>query len=186
MKKGVLKVVISLILVFSLYENTMPVYALPPYVALAMPRREQQKSKWCWAASAQMVGDYYGMNHSQAQIVYQIKESYADASATDSETTQAINFALPQGKKAVLEDNTKTETFIKTKLAQGFPIPIKMLWNTGWAHIVVLAGYDTDGKLTLIDLGVNCATRTYSYSSLKNGTTIQSGTGRYIKTWIIN
>lgn len=111
-----------------------------------------------------MVGDYYGTNHSQAQIVYQIKESYADDTATDSETTQAINFALPQG----------------------FPIPIKMLWNAGWAHIVVLAGYDTDGKLTLIDPGVNCATRTYSYSSLKNGTTIQSGTGRYIKTWIIN
>lgn len=184
MKVRMLKVVVSLIMVFSLFENTIPVYALPAYVALAMERHEQQKDNWCWAASAQMVGDYYGTNRSQAQIVYQIKGSYADATASDSEATQAVNFALPQGRKAVME-NIKTDTFLHTKLAQGFPIPIKMVWNVRGAHMVVLSGYISNGDLTITDPAKDCSKRSYSYNALKNGTQIQSGTGRYTNTWVI-
>ena len=41
-------------------------------------------------------------------------------------------------------------------------------------------------KVTLIDLVVNCATKSYSYNALISGTKIESGTGYYSNTCVCN
>ena len=132
-----------------------------------------------------MAGEYYGASHLQAEIVYQIKGNVDNKGANDSQVIQAINYALPPGRSAVVE-GVKTETFLTTKLAQGYIIPIKMEWNSGGAHSVIISGYDTSGKLTITDPLKNCSAKiSYRYSDLKNGTSIQSGTGRYTQTRVI-
>lgn len=82
--------------------------------------------------------------------------------------------------------NTMSQDSMYTKLAQGYPIPIKMLWNSGGAHDVLIIGYTSEGLLTITDPGEGCSEKRYrSYSALINGTTISSGTGKYIRTWLI-
>lgn len=54
------------------------------------------------------------------------------------------------------------------------------------AHALVLSGYSADGKVTLVDPAANAGIERYSYSSLVAGTTIQSGSGRYTKTWTLD
>lgn len=186
MKKKVSKVFVALILVFSLYENSVSVYALPTSVSLNLTRREQEKSQWCWAASAQMAGEYYGKNIAQSTIVYQIKGNFNNAGATGSETLQAINYALPQGKKAV-ETNVESKIFLQTKLSNSHVVPIRMQWNSGDRHIVILSGYDSQGRLTITDPGQGCSQRrSYPYNQLISNVTILSGTGKYINTFVIN
>ena len=41
-------------------------------------------------------------------------------------------------------------------------------------------------KVTLVDPAANAGIERYSYSSLVAGTTIQSGSGRYTKTWTLD
>lgn len=186
MIKNISKVFIALLLAFSLYENAVPVYALPTSVSLPLTRREQEKSYWCWAASAQMAGEYYGKNISQSTIVYQIRGTFNNVGARGSDTLQAINFALPQGKKAV-ETNVESKTFLQTKLSNSHVVPIVMQWNNGSGHVVVLSGYDSQGKLTITDPGKGCIQeRSYPYNQLITNVTILSGTGKYVRTYVIN
>lgn len=39
------------------------------YELLSIPTHKQEKNKWCWAASSQMVIDYLGGNETQRDIV---------------------------------------------------------------------------------------------------------------------
>ena len=184
--KMIRKAMVALLFVpLLLLGTTSKVQALPAVVSLSITRCEQEESKWCWAACAQMVGNYYGNSYSQSIIVYQIKSSFTNAGATDSEVSQAMNYVLPSGKKATCVDKISHDTMM-TKLAQGYPIPIKMLWNSGGAHDVVVSGYTSDGKITITDPGEGCSRKnSYSYTALVTGTTISSGTGKYVKTWLI-
>ena len=161
------------------------VQALPAVVSLSITRCEQEKSKWCWAAGAQMVGKYYGNNYSQSKIVYQIKSSYNNAGASDSETTRAMNYVLPSGKDATCI-NLISQNSMQTKLAQGYPVPIKMTWDSGGSHLVVVSGYLSNGNITITDPAEGCSAKnSYSYTALVNGTRISSGTGKYVRTWLI-
>lgn len=184
--KDLKRAIAALLLVPVLFLNMVSkAYAIPTVVSLNVTRCEQQESNWCWAACAQMVGNYYGNSYSQGIIVYQVKGTFHNEGASDSEVSQAMNFVLPPGKSAACI-NTMSQDSMYTKLAQGYPIPIKMLWNSGGAHDVLITGYTSEGLLTITDPGEGCSEKRYrSYSALINGTTISSGTGKYIRTWLI-
>ena len=64
----------------------------------------------------------------------------------------------------------------------------RITWNGGaGTHIVVISGYEsTEQRVRLTDPGQGCSSAYYFHSNLisSNGTTIQSGTGRYTDTFI--
>ena len=105
--------------------------------------------------------------------------------ASDAQVRQAIAFAI-NNKYNVTTRNSlsyeKIQKYISTSKLMG----IKMVWNSGGAHALVLSGYSADGKVTLVDPAANAGIERYSYSSLVAGTTIQSGSGRYTKTWTLD
>lgn len=184
--KDLRRATVAVLLVPVLFlQMVLQAYALPTVVSLNVVRCEQQETNWCWAACAQMVGNYYGNSYSQGIIVYQVKGSFNNVGASDTEVSQAMNFVLPPGKSATCI-NTMSQDSMYTKLAQGYPIPIKMLWNSGGAHDVLITGYTSEGALIITDPWLGCTRKnSYSYPALVNGTRICSGEGRYIRTWLI-
>lgn len=65
------------------------------------------------------------------------------------------------------------------------PQAIRMDWDTGGGHVVVIEGYTKSRGIKLVDPGYKCSKATYYYTALVNGTTIQSGTGNYSQTFVI-
>ena len=61
-----------------------------------------------------------------------------------------------------------------------------MDWNSNGAHALVCAGTKTIGQsnyLYIIDPWEDYSSEWYKYTELKNGTTIHSGTGKYITSF---
>ena len=60
-----------------------------------------------------------------------------------------------------------------------------MQWYEGGGHIVVVEGYTNDRQLRLVDPGNNCSKKSYYYTALVNGTSIQLGDGYYNQTFVV-
>lgn len=135
-----------------------------------MTRREQQETNWCWAAVSQMIGAHYYGLLTQRQIVINVLGAEYNQGTSDAQVRQAIAFAI-NNKYNVTTRNSlsyeKIQKYISTSKLMG----IKMVWNSGGAHALVLSGYSADGKVTLVDPAANAGIERYSYSSLVAGTT---------------
>lgn len=174
MKKGLHTALIAICLVFSL---TISVSAID----LNITRYRQVKSSWCWAACAQMVGNYLGYSHNQYDISEYVKgNSTNNESASFDEVEDAINFATDFDysyytfgvlERSILEDCLYNDT----------PPVIRMQYTSS-GHALVVCGVN-GGAVTLIDPLGNTSTNTYSYAGLVNGLTTGSGTGHYSNTW---
>lgn len=157
MKKILVMCVIINILFCAEVESVL---AYPAQCSISVTRREQQETNWCWAAVSQMIGAHYYGLLTQRQIVINV---------LGVTTRNSLSYE-------------KIQKYISTSKLMG----IKMVWNSGGAHALVLSGYSADGKVTLVDPAANAGIERYSYSSLVAGTTIQSGSGRYTKTWTLD
>jgi len=182
MKKILVMCVIINILFCAEVESVL---AYPAQCSISVTRREQQETNWCWAAVSQMIGAHYYGLLTQRQIVINVLGAEYNRGASDAQVRQAIAFAI-NNKYNVTTRNSlsyeKIQKYISTSKLMG----IKMVWNSGGAHALVLSGYSADGKVTLVDPAANAGIERYSYSSLVAGTTIQSGSGRYTKTWTLD
>ncbi|MBR3262606.1 MAG: C39 family peptidase [Lachnospiraceae bacterium] len=150
---------------------------------LRVTRQQQQKSCWCWAASAVMVGRFNtDSTKTQSEVVYHIKHSYDDATGEDWEANYALYYASDFTKFGTITDigDFPYSTAV-ANIDDDKPFIVKMLWNSGNAHMVAGAGYRiTDSAIYLIDPASNCSFGFYKYSKLRQGTSIQSGTGKWI------
>lgn len=131
-----------------------------------------------------MVSTKLKYNIKQKDIVVKIKGSEIDEGASDGEVVRALQYALGYGYQVSCYD-AYSFSKIQEYIVSGLPIVIKMSWNSGGAHALVVNGYIPD-QLVLIDPANNCGTASYSYSALISGTTIQSGTGKFKINWIID
>lgn len=175
-----------LLVVSMVFINVQGVYAAPTSAYLSMTRYEQEKSNWCWAATAQMLGKYYGKSYTQSQISTYVKgNSTNNATAMLAELTYAIKYAT--GKNWIV---TTAATFDNIKGYIGddsMPLGIRMQWLSEGGHYLVMCGYNgSTSKVTLIDPAVGCLTKSYNYDDLINEAKIESGTGYYSNTWVIN
>ena len=77
---------------------------------------------------------------------------------------------------------------VQSYIARGRLLGIKMQWSSGsGAHALVLSGYRANQQVTLVDPAVGRSEiRSYGYANLINGTSISSGTGRWVKTWTLD
>lgn len=168
----------------SVAGTNMKLHAEPAAASLSITRVQQAKSNWCWAACAEMVSTKLKYNIKQNSIVTKIKGSEVNEGASDSEITNALKYAVNYSYQVDCYD-PYSYSKIQNNIARGLPIVMKMKWNSGGAHALVINGYTSNQNLILIDPASNCGTGYYSYTALINGTTIQSGTGKYVLNWII-
>lgn len=103
----------------------------------------QQKTNWCWAASAKSVSDYLGGNGlSQTKIVTNVKGSAINEGASPSEQKKALT---TDGISTTYTNGTISYSKIKTMIEGWYsPILAHIAWTDGGAHAVVIYGYDDD------------------------------------------
>ena len=155
---------------------------------LSVIRHKQEKSYWCWAASAQMVGHYITKSaKTQSAIVKNVKGSVVNDGASDSELKKAVQYAV--GSKYTVSTNNIVPlvTFVNYIYSRKHPAVMKVLWTNNKAHAVVIAGVNSNNNtLYVIDPWESVTNRWMNYNSMCNGTTFGSGTGRYIKFFFVN
>ncbi|MCQ2495157.1 MAG: C39 family peptidase [Lachnospiraceae bacterium] len=164
------------------------VAATPPYSnSLSVSRSQQEKSNWCWAACAKMVGNYMGYSRSQTNIVNYVKGSSADVGASASEVCSALAYATNNTyySSTIVPPSMSS---IKSQIDSAVPIVVRMDWTSGGSHNVVVKGYTDATKLIIVDPEVGCSgIMSYEYSDLQTGTWISSGHGRCTNFyWLIH
>lgn len=187
-KKTLYSLLLILATMFSILSkaNLVTVEATPSSKNLNVTRYEQVKSNWCWAAAAQMIGKYLGNSRTQSQISTKVKgNSTNNSTATLDEVVSAIQYVA--GSKydcyyvGVMSYGDLEVLLGDLELPQG----IRMQWDAGGGHVVVVEGYTSTRSLRLVDPGNGCSKHSYNYTALVNGTTIESGKGHYAQTYVV-
>ena len=174
MGKGRKKVLVSFVAGLMILFSASAVNA----GTLSVQRVEQAKTNWCWAASAEMVGTYNTTsNLRQYEIVYYFHgESYPNVGGTRQQIATGINYSSNYTKSAYTS-NFFTLSSIKSNIDKAHPFVIWIDWNSGGSHAVVGAGY-SGSSVYVIDPWPGISNRYYTYSSLQNGGSFATGTGR--------
>ncbi len=182
-KKGTVACIVSFIViaVFVLQVNAST-------YNLNVTKYSQEKSNWCWAACAKMVGKYYGYNLSQSAICIYVKGSAVNEAASLSEVTKAIGYA---SKKIISQSGIAQSQAFSINIKANKPCVLRIGWNSGGGHVYVISGIQEgvpfdDTYLYMIDPISGNSSGYYAYSSLVNGTTLKAGTGKYTHTWWVS
>lgn len=175
MKKNMIRILKSIVIIFvlSIFSiNSNAVY---------VQRYEQLKTKWCWAASAQMMGKALGRMVSQTMIVINVKGSDINEGANDQELKSSVTYATM--RPTILSSYPLSFSKAKNELDSGEPFVIKIVWSGGGAHAVVVSDYNSSFKtLTVVDPWLGCGTKIFSYDAMITQCNFQSGTGSWDKT----
>ncbi|MBU5445199.1 C39 family peptidase [Paenibacillus sp. MSJ-34] len=153
---------------------------------LSLTRIQQAKTNWCWAAASEMVGKYKNSSTTKTQwdVVLQEKgKDYPNVGGTVSNIKNGIK--LVGGNKVTVTDSSSPLSFatIQSQIDSANPSVMWIDWNSGGAHVVVSAGYDTtDSKVYAVDPWEDISNQYYKYDALVKGTTLASGTGKYTKS----
>jgi Peptidase_C39 like family len=105
----------------------------------------QWKDEWCWAASTQLILNYYGIHVTQADIVGRIHGNYEDQPGSDFDISEALEGWVPtvNGVRVVHASEgpglPDTTTLIE-ELSQGRPILIAFATGPSSGHAVVITG----------------------------------------------
>ncbi|MCU6761259.1 Uncharacterised protein [uncultured Roseburia sp.] len=155
---------------------------------LGVTRQKQEDTKWCWAASASMIGKYISSpGKTQTAIVKYVKGSKVNEGATTSETKKAVQYAVGSNHKVKTYNIVPMTTFIKYIYSMKHPIAMELDWDSGNGHVVVIAGVKSSNNLLyVIDPWKSVTNRWLNYNSMCNGTVFGSGTGRYDKIHVVD
>lgn len=121
----------------------------PPKALLPEPLHGQHQSNWCWAASGQMVTEYFGHGVSQCQ---QVNDQAGMSSCCDNPTPAACNVG----------GTTHIDNYGFTRTVAASPVLYKSLqcelssdkramifdlrWDGGGGHTITLIGYDASNN----------------------------------------
>lgn len=172
------RIIACLLLAFSLLSNVL--FASAAFVTLGAPYYAQERTQWCWAACAQMVGDYITGNHKgQSLIVNHVKGSVVNQPAGSAELSTALRYTtgLTPKRANVLSFSDSRRCIDRNK-----PFVIGIRYTSGTGHFCVIDGYISSEVLHILD-PYNFDNRTLDrhvgYSLLVNGVSFGSSTG----TW---
>lgn len=148
--------------------------AYAAYAELSVPRYQQEKSSWCWAAAARMAADYVygGTIPSQTQIVTYIKGSAVNEAGSISETAASIEYATGGTKSASYTSAGSPWTYQKVKTSIDNLRPVVPLVNDGTSgHYYVICGYEASTmRIAVINPG-NATRYTCSWEDFCAGDT---------------
>jgi hypothetical protein len=109
----------------------------------------QQQDEWCWAASIQMILNWYHIPVTQEMIVNQIKGGLFDAGGTDEEISRGLSTLASGADHRIHEIRSSTAQgpppvpFLISELGQGHPILLTFATgpNSGHAVVITAASY---------------------------------------------
>ncbi|MEG0693513.1 MAG: C39 family peptidase, partial [Oscillospiraceae bacterium] len=104
---------------------------------------------------------------------------------TDAELVKGIRYASSDTVTYQYSSSPLSFASHQTNIDGSNPLVVWMKWSPTSAHVVVCAGYKTtttNNYLYLVDPIEDTTKAYYDYAHLKNGTSIQSGTGTYDHT----
>lgn len=148
----------------------------------------QKQSRWCWAASAKMVGTY-GINYNitQEEIVNHVKKMIIDKGANDKEFSDAINFASNNTKITLIDYNRIYDfKFVVDKIDKNKLMGVHFTFDgIPFGHAIVFSGYrvgetEAENKIYIVDPDKNATSRFYYFNELLNGCKMDSGQGRIL------
>jgi len=149
-------------------------------------RRSQEETKWCWAASAEMIGKY--VNPSSTLSQGDVATSIAGLGLLDEPNFSAW---FPAARKAVelFSEDEITGAYIYgdpmgfSLLAQNIDIKCPVLAYLSWdwltGHDVVISGYHVDEKIRIVDPWEDTPTAYVPYLEAITGYQFYTGYGTY-------
>ena len=185
MKKKIKIISVVFILVLTVvYIKPQTIAAYPTTYVLNITKYQQEKSNWCWAATAKMIASYLGYSITQSGVVGYIKGSTVNETASAGEIRSAIQYAI-SSRYSVRTEGVLTHIKIQEYISSNRPLGLGVSNGSGMGHVMVVSGYGS-GTVTIIDPAANVATKSYTYNALVNGLTSQYGTAKYSATWTLN
>lgn len=176
------KNLITVILIISIFVfSTMVVYAADEAILLALPGLEmQEKSNWCWVASARNSVHNETDNHrTQKEAVRHIKGTllnwYPNDTGTISETEEAAEYISKGTEEYSVVNGAVTFQFLKSEVDNHNATIVGYSFYNGTerigGHMVVITGYCVIGnnnQVVYYDPGDGIS-HTCSYSAFCNG-----------------
>ena len=179
MKKKWLKILTCLLSVIMLFNISIISFA--DAKKLDVKRVRQAKSKWCWAASSEMVGTY-GISTSRDQeaiVAFIWGSTLPDVGGSANNEAAGIEYVSEYKKDALISSKILSFNTIKGQINGNRPVLANLRWNSGSGHAIVFSGYSGD-RIYCIDPWEDTASTYYAYEDLKNGGDFSTGSGRVI------
>lgn len=133
-----------MLFVLVLLANSVVYAVMPDSWALGVQRRQQEKSLWCWTASATSILHYHGKNITQSAFAIRVHSSTANRGATDSQVRAGLHsYGLSSTLTSTVGfDRIQYEVFtIRRPLYAGYSYK-----QTSGGHAVVIDGFDVAGS----------------------------------------
>lgn len=148
---------------------------------ILVKEQKQEKSNWCWAASAAMVGTYYTKStETQSSIVKAIKGSSSiNEGGYPDEQAKAVSFASNNTKFCVVIDwSNITYDYMVECIDNNHPFIMNFNLNIGYGHAVVGSGYNKkDNSILVINPAHNTNIQHYKFADLMLGTKLGQVSG---------
>jgi peptidase C39-like protein len=149
--KSLNRFVLALVLFFSPTTQTQAEYVGIPSARMNYVAAAQHNSQWCWAATIQMVLNYYGVTISQEQIVARTygTDLYGylpnwpgrfDAISTSLNSRSVDDAGRTYVVLSTLNWGAPTPTVLVQELSQGRPVIVSYSSGPNSAHAVVITG----------------------------------------------
>lgn len=123
---------------------------VPGSISANLPIRHipQEQTKWCWAASAQMVLEYRGQTVKQCDIAEQLlkkkccpKLATCNVMCNSLQVDQIYNhFGI---NNQYLSGNLSFGD-IQAEINANRPIEVGLSWNQGGGHLAIISGWEQD------------------------------------------
>ena len=129
----------------NLFRAGVPSEHFEYYAAPSVAGRQRQ-SKWCWAASIQMVLNYHGLNVTQEQIVQRVFGGMYDAPANLNQISYALTGWAPdtRGRFSTIHATLcgLTPSQLITDLSNNWPLIVGLRgWPIGHACVLTTVEY---------------------------------------------
>lgn len=151
---------------------------------LSVTRYQQEKSNWCWAASAQMVGKYItGTLRSQSLVCRYVMGETSNIPADISQMKTALFYTTE--RTAYSSNSPLSLATTNSKINASRPFIARLGWSSGGGHAVVIGGYN-NSNVRVIDPASGCGTKDFTYTSMTSGVRFQSGYGSWTHSVWVN
>ncbi len=175
-KMKVMKVLLSLVLVLSIFASAGSIKTEAAARTLYVPIYNQQEDNWCWVATAQSIVYYHTGDRQTTQCTFfkwgkATTTCYDATGSLELETTRILSKAYFAATGYTVGDIV-SYSVVKSQVEKQQPMLTRIVWSSGATvgHQAVIYGYDDNGTgsdyITWSDVGTSGTTprkTTYKY-----------------------
>lgn len=139
---------------------------------LSVPIYKQEKSLWCWAASARMAGiyKYWSTDVTQTEIVTHVKGSAVNETGSALEVTMTLSYVTNGVYPGLWSSSPFSFSQVQTSIDNDYPV-IPLVYKKSSGHFYVICGYNQPKSQIILNDPWNGARYTCSWSDFCNGNT---------------